>query len=290
MAIGDRVVFTPGIKAERNQDTGVEIQPSVRALWEMSSKHSTWGAVSRAVRTPNRFERGMHIVTAVSPGPAGLPLVVTLNGSLATSSEILTEYEAGYRTQDGAYSFDLAAFVGSYDDLASIAQGAPGMAEELGARVFRVPLTTRNDALATSHGVEVTAGWKPVAWGQVSASYTLFDVEFGSQSETSGSAQAVPINGPTPEHLFHTRAFVDLPHGLETSALFYRSSSIPAIGIGTLNRLDLRLAWSPGRRVRVAVGAQNLFHSNATEYADRTSATVPGAVRTGPYSEVTWSF
>jgi len=290
IAIADSILLTPGVKAEHNQDTGFELQPSIRALWEVSSRHSLWGAVSRAVRTPNRFERGMRLVIASSPGPGGVPLVVTLQGSPLTSSEILTEYEAGYRVQRGAYSFDFTGFVGSYDDLASAASGTVGFDEVLGTRVLRVPLTARNDALATSRGVEVAASWKPTAWGQISAHYTLFDIDFGSQSDTGGSAQAVPINGPTPEHLFHTRAYVDLPGSFEASALFYRASAIPAIAIDAQNRLDLRLAWSAHRRVRLAVGAQNLLHGDTTEYADRTSRTVPSPVRTGPYAEASWRF
>ena len=290
IAISQGILLTPGVKVERNQDTGFELQPSVRALWEMSSRHSVWGAASRAVRTPNRFERGMHIAASASQGPGGVPLVVTIQGSPWTSSEILTEYEAGYRAHSGAYSLDLTGFVGSYDHLASLSQGTPGFGEELGTRVFRVPLTARNDALATSRGVEVAASWKPIAWGQISANYTLFDIAFGSQSASGGSAQAVPINGPTPEHLFHARAFVDLPGGLDASALFYRGSPIPAIAIDAVDRLDLRLAWSAHRRLRVAVGVQNLFHVNSAEYADRTSRTAPSPVRTGPYSEVSWRF
>lgn len=291
ISITDRVLLTAGVKGERNHDTGLELQPSIRALWEVSPRRSVWGAVSRTVRTPNRFERGMHIITSASPGPAGMPLVVTIDGSPSTSSEILTEYEAGYRVQHASYSFDVAAFVGSYDDLASHAQGVPGVAEELGTRVFRVPLIARNDALATSRGVELSAGWTPTTWAQVSTSYSLLDIAFDSQvGAGSTSAQIVPINGPVPRHLFHARGFVDLPWNVDASALLYSAAAIRAIAIEPVNRLDLRLAWTARPQITFAAGVQNLFHGNAAEYADRTSRTIPGPVRIGPYGEVTWRF
>ncbi|MEM9899104.1 MAG: TonB-dependent receptor plug domain-containing protein, partial [Pseudomonadota bacterium] len=53
--VGDRLRVSLGSKFEHNDFTGFEVQPSVRAIW-LGSDWSVWGAVSRAVRTPSRFE------------------------------------------------------------------------------------------------------------------------------------------------------------------------------------------------------------------------------------------
>ena len=43
-----------GTKYERNDYTGDEWQPSVRALWTPEGHTTWWASVSRAVRTPSR--------------------------------------------------------------------------------------------------------------------------------------------------------------------------------------------------------------------------------------------
>jgi iron complex outermembrane receptor protein len=52
----DRLFFTVGAKAEHNNYSGFEVQPSVRLLWQPRPSQSAWVAVSRAVRTPSRAD------------------------------------------------------------------------------------------------------------------------------------------------------------------------------------------------------------------------------------------
>ena len=55
------VFFTLGSKVEHNDYTGFEVEPSARLQWNITDKHTVWGAVSRAVRVPTRFERDIAI-------------------------------------------------------------------------------------------------------------------------------------------------------------------------------------------------------------------------------------
>ena len=290
VVVTDTLHVSAGAKLEGDQDTEMEVQPSVRGLWALSPRQSLWAAVSRAVRTPNRYERGMFILVSASPGPAGMPVAVTLEGSKDTSSEILTEYELGYRVYRRAYSLDATAFVGSYADLASHATGPSRVDELQGIRVIRVPLTARNDAAAVARGAEIAATWKPIRWGQVWGSYAHIDIDFGTPSGPGGSVQTVPINGPVPRHNLYARGAVDLPRGVQATALFYRASAIRAIDIRPASRLDLRVAWLARRGVQLAAGVQNLLHGESPEYADRTSRAVPSPVRISPYGEASWRF
>ena len=61
--INDKITLWPetvrlilGSRAEHNDTTGWEIQPTARLLITPSEQHSLWAAVSRAVRTPSRAE------------------------------------------------------------------------------------------------------------------------------------------------------------------------------------------------------------------------------------------
>ncbi|OFW00317.1 MAG: hypothetical protein A3I61_00020 [Acidobacteria bacterium RIFCSPLOWO2_02_FULL_68_18] len=287
VAIADALRVSAGGRVERSSETGIAVQPTVRGLWAVSPRQSVWGAVSRAVRVPNRFERGMFILLSAGAGPAGLPLAVTLEGSRDTKPEILTEYEAGYRVLWRTVSIDLAAFIGAYDDLASHTPAAPGIGEVFGARAFRVPLVAANEAFGTSRGVEVAGAWKPMPWWQVAGSYSTYDVDFGSR--TGSAAESVPINGPVPGHLLHLRGSIDLTGGFGAGALFYRASTIEELQIPVVNRLDLRLTWTRGSVV-LGAGAQNLLHAESVEYADRTARVLPSPVRVNPYVDVSWRF
>ncbi|MBI2189550.1 MAG: TonB-dependent receptor [Acidobacteria bacterium] len=287
IVVAETLQVSAGARLELSSETGVAVQPTVRALWALLPRQSVWGAVSRAVRVPDRFERGMYILADAGPGPAGVPRAITISGSTeTTSAEILTSYEAGYRIIQRALSVDVAGFVGRYTDLATQVPGTPAFAEVFGVRAFQVPLIAANDAAATTRGIEMGAAWQPMPWWQLAGGYSLFDVDF---RQTAGSVQAVPINGPVPRHLLHARGWIDLTGGLEAAALFYSASAIGELRIPAVNRLDLRLTWTRGR-VALAAGVQNLLHAEVAEYADSTARALPGPVRVNPYGEVSWRF
>ena len=66
--VEDRLTFTIGTKLEENPYTGLEYQPTARLIWTPDHRHSLWGAISRAVRTPSRIEEQATI--SLLPQPA----------------------------------------------------------------------------------------------------------------------------------------------------------------------------------------------------------------------------
>ncbi len=81
-----------GSKFEHNERTGFEYQPSSRVLWTPDQQHSVWAALSRAVRTPSRYDRDFEAHVRLSPD-----LRVKALGNPHFQSEILKAYELGYR-------------------------------------------------------------------------------------------------------------------------------------------------------------------------------------------------
>src|SRR5258708_6972902 len=61
IALRDSLQLTLGTKLEHNDFSAFEWQPNARLAWNLSSTHTLWGAVSRAVRVPTRLERDVHI-------------------------------------------------------------------------------------------------------------------------------------------------------------------------------------------------------------------------------------
>ncbi len=86
--VPDKLALTLGSKIEHNDYTGWEIQPSGRLLWTPTAKQTVWGAVSRAVRTPNRFESGARVNSAAFQPPFSPPIVLALLPTADLKSEI----------------------------------------------------------------------------------------------------------------------------------------------------------------------------------------------------------
>lgn len=106
--VEDRLWFTAGSKFEHNDYTGWELQPSGRLTYKPAEEHTFWGAVSRAVRTPSRFE---HDTTANIAFPTTPNVITRISGDRRFISETLDAYELGYRSMPWkTVYFDVALF------------------------------------------------------------------------------------------------------------------------------------------------------------------------------------
>ncbi|MGE0445312.1 MAG: TonB-dependent receptor plug domain-containing protein [Vicinamibacterales bacterium] len=283
IALGRAVRVIPGVKLEHNGDTGLEAQPSLRALWMPTPSQSVWAAASRAVRTPNRQDLGMHLAVAVIPAPTPLPLVLTVDGNPAIRSEVAKAYEVGYRFSRPRFSVDVTAYVTRYADLVASVEGEPEPGFELGRAVLRLPIRFVNADTVKGNGTEVAISWLPRDWWQIAGSYTLVDVDKEDAFTDS------PNNGAVAPHQFHARTSFELGHGVEASALFYHVSEFAEVGVDAYNRFDARLAWS-GRRIELAAGARNLLRREAPEYRDLVSHVEAAAIRRSLFGTVAVKF
>ena len=69
IAAGNNIHLTVGTKLEHNDYTGFEVEPSARLLWNRNSKQMLWAAISRAVRTPSRYDRGLVVPSGLVNAP-----------------------------------------------------------------------------------------------------------------------------------------------------------------------------------------------------------------------------
>ena len=108
-----------------------------RLAWRPNDDALIWGAVSRGVRTPSRFDRDLINPRLVAGGPD-------------FTSETLVAYELGYRGQPATnLSLSVSAYYNVYDNLRT--------AEASTAAVF--PLVIRNGMRGETYGVETWAAW-----------------------------------------------------------------------------------------------------------------------------------
>jgi iron complex outermembrane receptor protein len=242
---------TVGAKWEHNTFSGGELQPSVRARLQMSSRQMLWGGVSRVTRSPTRFEVDVFV-----PGPPAIA------GSDGFVPESLVAVEAGYRVQPSAiFSIEVAAFRHRISDLRSIeAAAAPGE-----------PLTVGNSLVGRAHGIETGFNVQPRGWWRTHVGYTWLDTSIerapGSRDLFGGINEA-----NDPGHLFSLSSSIDLPRGLEVDMLVRSVGSLPRPPVPAYTELRLRGGWHATPRLELWAVGDDLLHDRHPEFA------VPGAV------------
>ena len=245
----DQLFLILGSKLERNDYTGLEVQPTARVRWSPEDRQTVWGAVSRAVRLPTRFDTDLRI-----PARGLAPAV---RGSDDFQSESVIAYEAGYRIRPfSRLSIDLAGFANQYDELRS--QEFPselGLIVELGNTLDA--FTTGIEAAAT---VQVSDIWR------LHGSYTYLHKEItrdrGSRDVSGGTSEA-----NDPPYFFSIRSYFDLPHGAAFDGVFRHVAARTTPAVPKYSSLDLRLGWSLRPGFELSVVGQNLLESSHQEFA-----------------------
>jgi iron complex outermembrane recepter protein len=83
--VDDRLSLTLGSKFEENDYTGFDILPSARMTYTPNQKHTFWTAISKSIRTPNRYENNSNLLFGAAVGNHDV------------EPEELIAYELGYR-------------------------------------------------------------------------------------------------------------------------------------------------------------------------------------------------
>jgi len=278
-----RFTTTVGSKIEHNDYTGFEIQPSARLLWTPTEHQTLWGAVSRAVRTPSRYETGARVNYSVSERPPSSLDLVSLFGNSHADSEKLIAYELGYRIEPNRrLSVDIAGFYNDYEELLRF---VPGDSFQQGP-VTVFPQTVQNSGSAETFGFELSAQWKVLPNWRVAASYSWL------HANVRPDDRAFQGN---PEHQFQLRSYLDLPWQMEfNSALYYVDEQTAASGLGMETipayvRLDLGLVWHPTKSLEIGVWGQNLLDDRHREFPSLKSS-VQTEIPRGVLGRITLKF
>jgi len=248
---GQHVFVTFGSKLERNEFTGIELQPTMRARWS-TERRSAWAAVSRAVRVPTRFDTDLRFRL---PGTSNL----FLTGSNDFKSEKVIAYEAGYRRLfSDRLSFDIATYVNQYDDLRTqeVAAGRP--------------ITLGNGMNALSRGIESTASAQLAPRWQMHVSHAYSWKEFtfdpGSTDPTRGTSEA-----NDPRHIFKVRSYVVATNRLEFDAFWRYYGKRPQPAVDAYNELDGRVGFRVMPGWDLSLIGSNLLHDRHVEFRAGTA-------------------
>ena len=241
----DRWTLTLGSKFEKNDYTNYEYQPSARVAFTPDRKNTYWAAVSRAVRTPSRYEHGSDIFFGAAVG----------NNDV--DSENVTTYELGHRILvNEKLSFDTTVFYNDYNDLV-ITETNPG------------PDIIVNDLSAKSYGIEISSNYFVTHDWQLKLSYTYFDADFDYKD---GTADTLPAEKAAAKNKASFYSFYSVTEDVKWDVMvYYQDSKNPSYnydpqdGTPSFIKLDSRLSWSPREDLEVYIVGQNLWDHSTRE-------------------------
>ena len=272
-----------GCKLDENPYTGLEYQPTARLMWTPDDKHTLWGAVSRAVRTPSQADRGFSATAFLYPAP--IPTFMRILGNSGFQSEALIAYEVGYRTQaTDQLTYDVATFYNVYDRLGTVTFGQPFTETSPPPAHRAIPATFTNGPTADTYGVELATTWSPRDDWRLSANYTFLRVLLHDPAQ--------PGNGNSPRHQVYMRSSWDLRENVDFDLTLRYVDCIPAMNVPSYLTMDIRFAWRPRQHLEFAVVGQNLLQPHHYEFGPTWQN--PGIeiteVPRGVYGTVTWRY
>jgi iron complex outermembrane recepter protein len=275
--IPERLSLQAGTRVEHNDYTGVEWLPSARLLWTLGNR-SLWTSVTRAVRTPSRFERDLDFQVLINPE---VPIFAAIAGDSGFESESVLGTEVGYRQLIlPTVYLDVAVYRNRYRGLASFAEPRIGPASAPVPHL-RVTVPFTNGVDAVTRGFEVSPDWRPTTIWQLKGSYSFLDVTADNRLGITNPTQRDNYIGLSPRHQARVQSRLDLGTRFNVDQTYRYVSALTAARIPAYHTLDARFAWQISDRVQLSVVGQNLLQSHHAEFN-----AVPVEIRRGGYVQL----
>jgi iron complex outermembrane receptor protein len=278
--IPELLTFIAGSKFEHNEFTGLEIQPSIRALYTPDKCYSMWAAVSRAVRVPSRLE--LHGLTsdlvdlpAIDPNA---PVEVTTRGNQHLDSEKLTAIEFGLRLKPTPRVWlDTTVFFNDYINLIGLELSDNDPTDD------RIDLGYDNNRSGQAYGLEAMLDCKVTGIWLVGASYTYLHALIDENKVAAPNITDLLSQGSNPRHLFSVRSYLDITPQVDFDVWLRFVGRLPERDIDGYTVMDTRLAWRPKTRIEISLVAQNLLESGHSEFSTLE-------VERSVYGKIDWNF
>jgi iron complex outermembrane receptor protein len=250
-SLTSKVAAIGGLRAERNDYTGWELQPMGRIRWLPSATQTIWGAISRAVRLPTRFDTDLRIQQNGA---------VVISGSDDFDAETVVAYEFGYRHAPvSQVVWSLELFHNRYDHLRT---QEPATAPP--------PVRIGNGLNVDVSGLNLAGSVQPRPWARVTTSYTYLH-ENPSLDPASRDLGRGLLETIDPAHQLQISGRFDLSRRIELDATVRYISELPTPGTPAYAEAGFRIGWRPTPPLELALIGRDLLHADHLEFVSPTS-------------------
>jgi iron complex outermembrane receptor protein len=262
VSITESVDLIAGLKLEMNSYTDLAAMPTVRATWSVTDTDLIWAAVSRAVRTPSRFDRDVY----QAAGP-----ILVIGGGPDFQDENLTAFELGYRGQFSARaSLSVSAYYNDYDDVRTLELAPTGsIPVSTGGISGFLPATFQNMMEGSIYGLEVWGIYNLADWWRLSAGFNALEENLRLKAgslDVSLYAQGASAAGNDPSYQFSMRSAMNLGQRWELDLGLRGVSALPNPEVPGYVELDARLGWRIWDNVELSIAGFNLLHDHHAEF------------------------
>lgn len=245
-ALDDNLRATVGVRLEWNDYTGLEYLPSARLAWTPNDSHLVWGAVSRAVRAPSRFDRDVFL-------PQTAPYIVA--GGPDFVAEVAKVVSLGYRGQiTRRVNLSATLFHHDWDNLRS-------------GTMPPLPTYLVNDIEGEAWGLETWFTWELMQNWRISGGLTTLDKNLRFRP---GGGDTVGVDNPTlhndPDYQWTLRSSFDLRPNVTLDLNLRRVDALTVEPVPAYSELNARIAWQPRVDLELSVIGRNLLHNDHAEY------------------------
>ncbi|HEV7332820.1 MAG TPA: TonB-dependent receptor plug domain-containing protein [Flavisolibacter sp.] len=250
IALTNSLRLVLGTKLLHNVYTNWEWQPNARIAWQ-KTKSTLWGAVSRAVRTPSRFD--VDYFLPLTPQPPNLPSVA---GGPNFVSEKLMAYEIGYRVQPThKSSFSLSTFYNVYRDVYSVEPLPNTLTYQI-----------QNGSEGRSWGAELLANYQLLSRWRLRGGYTFFAKELEAKKGRNFNPAYL---GNDARNQGMLQSILDLPGNLQLDVVARYidplAKTFATERVPSYLTFDARFAYA-NKGWEIAVVGQNLGQERHTEF------------------------
>jgi iron complex outermembrane recepter protein len=283
----DRVSLYVGSKFANDYFTGFDLEPSARLAWTPSNRHTFWGAISRANRTPTRRDVGLNAALAALPGP----VEVAVLGNPNMKSENVVAYELGYRAQPiHRLSLDVAAFFNSYQSLENVERGSSFFDSSSTPPVLVLPLVLSNKMRGATQGVEASLNWQVTRRWTLKPGYSFLNMNLRTDPTSLDMTSVENTEGSNPQHQAQLRSHMELFRGFSWDANAYSVGPLPIELVPSYTRLDMQVSWRLAERTELNLVGQNLLQDHHEEFNNFLQSVNSSLAKRSVYAKLTWQF
>jgi len=286
--IKERLKLIIGSKFEHNDFTGYEIQPNIRLVFKPSKKQTLWCAVSRAVRTPSRYENdAVSVIQEVNM--INIPVIKVIVGSNDLKSEELIAYELGYRLQPiEIVSISIATFYNMYDNLRTFEKGTPYTVNYMGFPSIVIPFKGANKMEGKTYGIEIATNYQLLKWWRIYTTYSFLQMQLNLDRDST-DIYSESIEDKSPHNKFSIRSAMNIGKNVIFDTAIFYVDNVAAFNIGNYFNLNVYLGWKPKKNLELSIVGLNLLDEHP-EFKSDFMLTPLTEIQRSIYGKITWRF